>query len=72
MSTFDVALMMGLPTTSEIVEFGDKGEAAEVGRLVRQRMAEYVEAKKAKLMRVKGSKKSKVFRNYIKGDEEVV
>jgi len=29
-------------------------------------MAEYVEAKQAKLMRVKGNKKPKVFRNYIK------
>jgi len=29
-------------------------------------MAEYVEAKQAKLLRVKGSKKPKVFRNYMK------
>jgi len=29
-------------------------------------MADYVEAKQAKLMRVKGSKQPKVFRNYIK------
>ena len=66
MSIFDVALMTGLPVTGEIVEFGNKGEPSEVGRLVRQRMADYVEAKQAKLMRVKGSKKPKVFRNYIK------
>jgi len=66
MSMFDVALMTGLPATGKIVEFGDKGEPAEVGRLVRQRMVEYMEAKQAKLMRVKGSKKPKVFRNYIK------
>ena len=58
--------MMGLPATGEIVEFGDKGEATEVGRRVWDRMSEYVEAKQAKLMRVKGSKKPKVFRNYIK------
>ena len=65
-SVFDVALITELPATGEIVQFGDKGEATKVGRLVRQRMAEYVEAKQAKLMRVKGSKKPKLFRNYIK------
>ena len=66
MSVFDVALMTGLPATGEIVTFGEECEPGEVGRLVRQRMVEYMEAKQAKLMRVKGSKKPKVFRNYIK------
>jgi len=46
-SVFDVTLMTGLPATSEIVQFSDKGKATEVGRLVRQRMADYVEAKQA-------------------------
>jgi len=55
-SVFDVALMTGLPATGEIVQFGDEGEVSEVGRMVREQMAEYVEAKQAKLMRVKGSK----------------
>ena len=44
-SVFDVALMMGLPATGEIEQFGDKGEATELGRIVREWMAEYVEAK---------------------------
>ena len=44
-SVFDVTLFIGLPTTGEIVQFGDRGDTPKVGSLVRQRMAEYVKAK---------------------------
>jgi len=37
-----------------------------LGRLVRERMWKYVEEKRQKLIREKGSKKPKVFRHYIK------
>lgn len=63
---FDVALFAGLPTTRQMVQFSDEAYTYEVGSLVTQRMAQYVEAKQLKLMRAKGSKKPKVFRSYIK------
>jgi len=65
-SVFDVALFAGLPATGEMVQFGEDDDTSEVGSMVRQRMAEYVQAKQGKLKRGYGSKKPKVFRNYIK------
>ena len=63
---FDIFLFAGLPATGDSVQFGEDGDTTEVGALVRQRMADYVEENHQKLMRGKGSKKLKVFRHYIK------
>lgn len=56
-SVFDVALFTGFPATSKQVQFGDESEQTLLGRLVRERMGKYVEEKRQKLKREKGSKK---------------
>lgn len=56
-SVFDVALFTGFPVTSKQVQFGDESERTLLGRLVRERMGKYVEEKRQKLKREKGSKK---------------
>jgi len=62
---FDVTLFTGLPTTGEIVQFGDEVDISDLASLVRQQMTVYVEDKRGKLMRDIGSKKLKVFKHYI-------
>ena len=58
-SVFDVALHTRLPATGEVITFGDKGVCSELGGLVRERMAKYVEQKRMKLIQDKGGQKPK-------------